>query len=113
MQQREYIREYNDKYRPKFNNEFFVRHDEDLIEALRKIIYSCERTGPFTIKVIGWEDIDGYMDLLTILSTEAFPLDTRLFMKARVLDCLWPCLDAPTRVLRDKVRKARLSWYLL
>ena len=67
MQQREFIREYNDAYRPKFNKSFFIRTDEELIEALHKIILSCQRTGNFTIKVIGWEVINEYDDVNHIL----------------------------------------------
>lgn len=67
MNQREFIREYNNAYRPKFNDEFFKRYDEDLIEAIRKVVYSCQRNGSFKIKVLDFEVIDGYDDVNHIL----------------------------------------------
>ena len=63
MNQSEYIYKYNDKYRPKFNHKLFDRSDNDLIEAIKSIVYSCERDKTFKIKVIGFEVIDGYDDV--------------------------------------------------
>jgi len=67
MKQRELIHMYNDQFRPKFNDELFNRHDEDLIDALRKVIYSCERDSTFTIKVENFEVIDDYDDVNHVL----------------------------------------------
>ena len=38
MQQRDFIHKYNDQFRPKFNQWFFDRKDDDLINALRDVI---------------------------------------------------------------------------
>jgi len=67
MLQREFIHEYNNAYRPKFNPEFFNRSDDDLINALRYVIYSCERNTSFKIKVLSFEVIDSYDDVNHIL----------------------------------------------
>ena len=67
MKQREFIHNFNDKYRPKFNNELFVRSDDELIQALKNVIYSCERDSTFTIKVLNFEVIDDYDDVNHIL----------------------------------------------
>lgn len=67
MRQREFIHLFTDKNRPKFNDELFNRSDEDLIVALRNIIYSCERDSTFTIKVLGFSVIDNYDDVNRIL----------------------------------------------
>lgn len=67
MNQREFIYAYNDQNRPKFNPAFFYRSDEDIIQALIKVIYSCERSGNFVIKVIGFEIIDNYDDINHVL----------------------------------------------
>ena len=67
MNQRELIHSYNDKYRPKFNSEFFKRSDEDLVNALKHVVYSCEREGAFTIKIQSFEVIDGYDDVNHVL----------------------------------------------
>ena len=67
MNQREFIHEFNDEFRPKFNMDFFRRSDDDLIQALRHVVYSCERESVFTIKVLSFEVIDGYDDINHIL----------------------------------------------
>ena len=64
MNQREFIHEFNDEFRPKFNMDFFRRSDDDLVQALRHVVYSCERESVFTIKVLSFEVIDGYDDIL-------------------------------------------------
>lgn len=67
MNQRKFIHDYNDKFRPRFNKDLFVRHDDDIIDALRYIIYSIERNSTFTIKVLDFEVIDNYDDVNHIL----------------------------------------------
>ena len=67
MNQAEFIAAYNDKYRPHFNQELFTRYDEDLVNAMRNIIYSCERNAAFVIKVLNFEVIDNYDDINHIL----------------------------------------------
>lgn len=67
MQQREFIYNYNNKYRPKFNNDLFQRSDDELIKAIRDVVYSCERESSFTIKVTNFQVIDDYDDVNHIL----------------------------------------------
>lgn len=68
MKQTEFIYNYNDHVRPKFNGKLFVRTDDELIDAMRKIIYSCERNNnPFTIKVLSFDVIDDYDEINRIL----------------------------------------------
>lgn len=67
MDQREFIHNYNDQYRPKFNEKLFIRTDDELINALRDIIYSCEREAPFTIKVLAFEVIEEYDEVNRVL----------------------------------------------
>ena len=65
--QREFIHDYNNKYRAKFNEQLFVRNDDDLIAAIKDVIYSCERDASFTIKVMNFEVISDYDDINHIL----------------------------------------------
>ena len=67
MKQRELIHKFNDEYRPKFNQELFKRSDDELIEAIRDVVYSCERDSSFTIKVTNFQVIDDYDDVNHIL----------------------------------------------
>lgn len=65
--QRDFIHDYNNKFRPKFNEALFKRSDEDLIRAIKYIIYSCERDSIFKIKVLSFDVIDNYDDINHIL----------------------------------------------
>ena len=67
IDQYQFIHEYNMASRPRFNPYFFERSDDDLIRALRDVIYSCERQAAFTIKVLDFEVIEGYDDVNHIL----------------------------------------------
>ena len=65
--QREFIHAFNNKHRPKFNEALFKRSDDDLIRAIKYIIYSCERDSTFKIKVLSFDVIDNYDDINHIL----------------------------------------------
>lgn len=67
MKQRELIHKYNDLNRPKFNKDLFERSDDDLIEAMRDVIYSCGREGSFVIRINNFEVIDDIDDVNHIL----------------------------------------------
>ena len=67
MKQLEMIYKYNQDNRPQFNQELFIRHDDDIINALKDVILSTERQSTFTIKVMGFEVIDNYDDVNHIL----------------------------------------------
>ena len=67
INQYEFIHEYNKNFRPKFNRQFFERSDDDLVQAIRDVIYSCERQSVFTIKVLSFDVIDSYDDVNHIL----------------------------------------------
>ena len=67
MRQAEAIYKYNYDNRPKFNKELFIRQDDDIINALKDVILSCERQSTFTIKVRDFEVIDDYDDINHIL----------------------------------------------
>jgi hypothetical protein len=65
--QASFIRQYNDKYREPFNDELFRRSDDDIIEELKKVILSCERSKYFTLKVSKFTVIDDYGTIIDML----------------------------------------------
>ena len=67
MKQSEMIHQYNDVSRPKFNQELFIRHDDDIVNALKDVIMSTQRESTFIIRVTGFEVIDNYDDVNHIL----------------------------------------------
>ena len=67
MNQREFIYNYNNIHRPKFNDDLFVRTDDELLNAMRDVIYSCERNEAFIIKVLDFSVIDDYDEINRVL----------------------------------------------
>ena len=49
--QAEWIRKFNDETREHFNPDLFKRDNYELIDALKDVIYSCQRDKYFTIRV--------------------------------------------------------------
>lgn len=64
LTQRQFIKEFNDKTRPKFNKQLFERSDEDSVRELEKVIRSCERHNRFyTIEVYDFYVITDYVEI--------------------------------------------------
>ena len=63
MKQTEFVHGYIEKNIEKFNEKLFTRSDEEVIEALKKIILSCQRESFFTIKVKGFRVVEGYREV--------------------------------------------------
>ena len=66
-EQRNFIAQYNDQNREKFNDFYFNKSDDDIIEDLKKMVLSCQRDKYFTIKVDSFEVIDDYATVTNIL----------------------------------------------
>ena len=71
MDQRQFIHDYDDKYRNKFNKELFTRSDGKIIYYLENIIKSAEReignNVYFTVKVKKFTVVDNYAEVIDIL----------------------------------------------
>lgn len=67
LNQSAFMRYYNDNNREKFNEELFSRNNQDLIDSLSKIIYSCERDKYFTLKVLSIRSIMNYEEIYNTL----------------------------------------------
>ena len=62
------MHDFNDAHRAKFNDYWFVRNDDDLVEGMKKIILSCQRDKYFVLRVLDFEVIRSYTDIIRILS---------------------------------------------
>jgi len=62
-----FMHDFNDNHREKFNDYWFERNDDDLIEGMKQIILSCERDKYFVLKVIDFEVIKDYEEINHIL----------------------------------------------
>lgn len=63
MNQSELVAKFiRDKF-PKFNDKLFRKSDDDIIEALKKVILSIQRDRAFTIKVVKFRVVDEYFEV--------------------------------------------------
>ena len=67
LTQAQFIREYNDKNREQFNEEFFTRSNQDIMNCLKKVILSCEKDKYFTLKVLDMKEIYSYEEIIDLL----------------------------------------------
>ena len=70
MNQNEFIRKFNDEHRQPFNDKWFERSDDEIIEELKKVILSCERSRFFTLKVKQFTVIDDYPTIIKMLKEQ-------------------------------------------
>lgn len=66
----EFIREFNEKHREPFNDELFKRADDEIIEAIKKVILSCERHKYFTLKVQNFFVVDDHATIIKMLKEQ-------------------------------------------
>ena len=67
MCQSEFIREYTNENRPKFNPKLFERNNQDIIDKVSQVILSCERDKYFTLKVLSIRSIVNYEEIYDTL----------------------------------------------
>lgn len=67
LNQSAFTRMYNETHREQFNHLLFQRNNEDLINSISKIIYSCERDKYFTLKVLSIRPILNYEEIYNTL----------------------------------------------
>lgn len=65
--QAEFMRHFNDKYREKFNDELFHRTDQSIIDAVIKVLKSCEIDKYFTLKLLHYDVLYHYEDIYNTL----------------------------------------------
>ena len=67
MCQSEFIREFTDNYREDFNPKLFERNNQDILDAVSKVVLSCERDKFFTLKVLSIRSIVHYEEIYDTL----------------------------------------------
>ena len=65
--QAQWIHDFNNDFRPKFNDTLFHRDHQDIVEELSKVIYSCQKDNYFTLKVMSIETITDYEEVYNTL----------------------------------------------
>lgn len=67
LNQAAFMRKFNEENREQFNPKLFERRNENIIEAVSKIIYSCERDKYFTLRVLSITPITEYETIYNTL----------------------------------------------
>jgi len=84
INQYSFIKEFNDKTRPKFNEQLFTRTDEESVKELEKVIRSCERHNKFyLIEVHDFYVVTDYVEIYKMLKEHEFSRIKASNVKAR------------------------------
>lgn len=67
LTQEEFMYNFNNKYREKFNPKLFERNNEDAIEGIYDVVKSCERDKYFTLKLLSFDVIYDYEEIFNVL----------------------------------------------
>lgn len=67
MTQAKFMRLYNESHREQFNDIFFQRSNQEIMDCVKKVIMSCERDKYFTLKVLGMREIYDYEEIYNLL----------------------------------------------
>lgn len=64
---RKFMREFNKKHRHSFNEHWFTRSDDKIIDGVEKVILSCQRDKYFTLRVMGFRIVKDYESIQRLL----------------------------------------------
>lgn len=67
MNQSEFMRKFNETHREQFEPELFKRDNEDIIRSIEQVVRSCERDKYFTLKLLSFDVIWNYEDIINTL----------------------------------------------
>ena len=67
LTQGQFIRQFNEAHREQFNPIFFERNNQDIMDAVKKVILSCEKDKYFTLKVVSMREIYDYEEIYNML----------------------------------------------
>lgn len=67
LTQAEFMRDFNDTHREKFNELFFKRDNEETVNGIYEIVRSCERDKYFTIRLLSFKAIYDYEEIYNTL----------------------------------------------
>jgi hypothetical protein len=67
LDQAEFMRHFNEMHREDFNPKLFERDNEDIVESIREVVYSCQRDKYYTLKVLSFKAIYDYEEIYNTL----------------------------------------------
>lgn len=65
--QSQFMRLYNESHREQFNEAFFQRSNQEIMDCVKKVILSCERDKYFTLKVLEMREVYDYEEIYNLL----------------------------------------------
>lgn len=67
INQAQFMRQFNDIHREKFDEDLFKRDNDEIVEAIKQIALSCERDKYFTLKILSFNVIYDYEEIYNTL----------------------------------------------
>lgn len=67
LDQAKFMREFNETHREEFNPLLFERSNEEIVEAIRAVVQSCERDKYYTLKLLSFDVIYDYEEIYNTL----------------------------------------------
>ena len=97
LDQAQFMRQFNETHREEFNPELFERDNEEIVEAIRQVVYSCQRDKYYTLKLLSFTPIYDYEEIYNTLREH----DEKRKKKVGVAEtlCLQSCFHTRTRCL--------------
>lgn len=67
INQAQFMREFNETHREEFNDDLFQRDNEEIVEAIRAVLESCQRDKYYTLKLLSFTPIYDYEEIYNTL----------------------------------------------
>lgn len=67
LNQAQFMRQFNETHREEFNEQLFQRDNEEIVEAIRAVVESCQRDKYYTLKLLSFEAIYDYEEIYNTL----------------------------------------------
>ena len=67
LDQAQFMRQFNETHREEFNPQLFERDNEEIVEAIRSVVESCQRDKYFTLKLLSFKAIYDYEEIYNTL----------------------------------------------
>lgn len=63
IDQAQFMRQFNETHREEFNPELFERNNEEIVEAIKSVVMSCQRDKYYTLKLLSFKAIYKYEEI--------------------------------------------------
>lgn len=67
INQNQFMRQFNETHREEFNPELFERNNEEIVEAIKSVVMSCQRDKYYTLKLLSFKAIYKYEEIYNTL----------------------------------------------